>query len=203
MDNFDKNQVDKDLLEKVDEVLNGKHIEDAPELVFSEEIPKDYDISQDLNAGVSESVEGANAVASGGFEPEVEVPDAGFNYNAPEAPNFGGFVQNGSEQEGWNGTVQQGGETWQELKDKRKPNKKGDGVFEDGTKAIIGFVIGVLAIAVSFMGFALGIFPIILGLFFSKSGLNSNRRTLAMAGLIMNIIGAVLFVFAVIKGISL
>lgn len=215
MDNFDKNQVDSNLMDKVDEILTGKvKYEEPPELVFSEEVPKDYDISIDLNQGMNASLEAASATTSGDFKPEVEKPDAGFNYSAPEAPEFSGFVKpEGDDQQGtwtapeqnaWNGTVPQGGETWQDLKNQRKPQKQS--VFNSSTKAWIGFIIGVLAVAVSVItkfGFALGALPLILGLYFSKAGLNSDKRQIAMIGLILNVIGVVLFLIAAVKGFSL
>ena len=175
MDNFDKNQVDKELLEKVEEVLNGKQVEETPELVFSEEVPKDYDITADLYEGTNIRDEAASATTSAGFEPEVERPDAGFNYSAPAAPEFGDAYQ----------------------QQPQTPKKTDSG---NGIKAIIGFAIGVIGVLIAFKGLALGVLPLLVGLFFSKAGLNSDKRVLALIGFVLNIIGVIIFIFAIVKG---
>ena len=93
MDNYDRNQVDVDLMNKVDDILTGKtKYEELPELVFSEKVPDDYDISQDINLGLNETISAADDIANAEFRPEVEIPEAGFNYEAPQAPDFGSQV---------------------------------------------------------------------------------------------------------------
>ena len=188
MDNFDKNQVDNDLLEKVDEILTGERkFEETPELVFSEEVPKDYDISEDLQVEetVGEAMHEAEEAGNAGFEPDLDIPDADFDYDAPAAPEV----------------------TWQSLRDQRG-EPTGDGKQkatskELNSKATIGFVIGVIAVAVSLFGMALGILPVAIGIVFSNAGRKGEKRKMAIAGLVLNIIGAVLWVLAVVRNFSL
>lgn len=207
MDNFDKNQVDNELLEKVNEILNGETKEEAPELVFSEEIPKDYDITADLQETAAEQMQEIKDAGDAGFKPDVEVPDAEFNYDAPEAPDFGEFVETEKPEQSdevatWNG---QPTETWESLQEKRREAAgagKKSGLNPD-TQATIGFIIGLIAILVSFIGLALGLLPVVVGIIFSNGGRKGTKRKLAIAGLVMNIIGAVLWVLAVARGFSL
>lgn len=94
-------------------------------------------------------------------------------------------------------------ETWNDLKAKRNPANTNKPFLENNTQAIIGFVIGLIAILLSLTGYALGLFPIILGIIFSNSGRKGSKKKLAIAGLVMNIIGAALWVFAVIRGLPI
>ena len=195
MDNFDKNQVDNELLQKVDEILTGERKkEHVSELVFSDEVPRDQDISAELYdaAEMAEAEAEVEVAGNAGFKPDVHVPDGGFDYDAPEAPDF--------QAQGYTG------ETWQSLKEKREGTASGgkNASSKDlNTRALIGFIIGLIAILVSLFGMALGILPVVLGIIFSNAGRKSDRRKMAIAGLVMNIIGAVLWVIAVARGFSL
>lgn len=190
-----KNTVDSDLLEKVDEILTGKKtVDEVPELVFSEEIPKDYDISADLHAEEAKLEQGAAQAAGGTFEPEVDIPDAGFDYEAPEAPDFGTFAS-ASQQE----MPQSEQPSWNELKEKRNV-KKNDGDFSLETKAKIGFGVGLVAMIAAVFGLALGIVPVAIGIYYSISGRKGEKKKLATAGLIMCVIGALLWCLAVFGG---
>ena len=196
-----KNTVDNDLLAKVDEILSGKKtMDDVPELVFSEEIPKDYDISADIKAeSINAASINAAQAAEGGFEPDVDIPDAGFDYNAPEAPDFGTFAGASQQEIPRQEMAQDDRPSWNELKEKRNV-KKNDGDFSYETKAKIGFGIGLVSVIVALFGLALGIVPVAIGIYYSISGRKGTKKKLATAGLIMCVIGALLWCVAVFGG---
>ncbi|MBO4235347.1 MAG: hypothetical protein J5928_02725 [Firmicutes bacterium] len=203
-----KNTLDSDLLSKVDDILTGKtKAEDVPELVFSEEVPKDYDISADLHAEeiMAESISAAQA-AEGGFTPEIDIQDAEFNYNVPQAPDFGNFAGGSQQQmpqgsQTWNGqeqTAQQ--QEWNELKAKREEKKGSGSGFAPETKAKIGFGVGLVAMIAAVFGVALGIVPVAIGIYYAIGGLKGSKRKLSIAGLVMCCIGALLWIVAVFGG---
>ena len=121
-----------------------------------------------------------------------------FDFNAPEAPDFGEletdyFDEELNEEFDESELNQQ--PTWAELKERRTAKKKE--ASSPNSDAILGLIVGVVAIIAAVFGLAISFLPLVIGLYLSMSARKGKKRNLAIAGIVLNVIGLLLWVYAV------
>ena len=90
---------------------------------------------------------------------------------------------------------------WNALKEKRyaksDAQKSSRETFSGATKAKIGFGLGAAAIAAAVFGMVLNVIFVAVGIFYSVGGRKSELRNLATIGLVLNIVGVLIWCWAV------
>lgn len=85
--------------------------------------------------------------------------------------------------------------TWEELKERRTAKKKD--ASSPNSDAILGLIVGVVAIIAAVFGLAISFLPLVIGLYLSMSARKGKKRNLAIAGIVLNVIGLLLWAYAV------